>query len=411
MSTNGLRKHELKKALLSAYPSVMDLRKMLILLDVRLSEIAANGDLDDVAFSVVEHFYAEGRFADLERQAVDSNPRNEEILAYSAKYLISSTSQASYPTPLAFAAPGVRDALARFRENFEESRSHLTQLATYKEIHDLLHMLQVTYFNQIVSNLARFPDDDAACADLDEHAIGLESLIASLEATVRLHAFLRTVERAVADLKLVHAAVTQALAARSKPELQQAVKRLGSVLAVQPTLVNSKMLVAAQSLRFAELAKAVAAVRDHLQASAAQDVAEALASGAAELRDKAGYVDAMVNDHDRWQLLDIEVRRIATSVELRLDEFRDDWPRLRELTDELLEGSYEQWASDLRADMNAVEAALGGDDGRVIQRNFRRYRRRAAERFFRVDVNLKSLCDQLVVVGDTLKRTLETMRP
>jgi hypothetical protein len=58
------------------------------------------------------------------------------------------------------------------------------------------------------------------------------------------------------------------------------------------------------------------------------------------------------------------------------------------------------------ADAEKLDAALLAKDPTTIRHFFRRYRRQMGDRFYRVDIDLKRLCDDLRKVGEPLTAVL-----
>lgn len=55
----------------------------------------------------------------------------------------------------------------------------------------------------------------------------------------------------------------------------------------------------------------------------------------------------------------------------------------------------ESWAGAMIGDGERLELALGVGEAAKIKQLFRRFRRQASDRFYRVDVDLKRSCDEL----------------
>jgi hypothetical protein len=67
------------------------------------------------------------------------------------------------------------------------------------------------------------------------------------------------------------------------------------------------------------------------------------------------------------------------------------------------------WAQQLEKDSNNLESALNESNYSAAKNNYRRYRRSAGIRFFKVDVELKNLCSDLRRVGEPLDRVLRML--
>jgi hypothetical protein len=116
----------------------------------------------------------------------------------------------------------------------------------------------------------------------------------------------------------------------------------------------------------------------------------------------------LIEQHDNWQAADLELRRIEAGMAQFMDELDLSWPRLQSIIGPLC-ASGEPWTESLKADGGKLDQALAAQDPTGIRQYFRRYRRQAGERFYRVDLALKKLCDELRKVGDPLDLVLRTI--
>jgi hypothetical protein len=63
----------------------------------------------------------------------------------------------------------------------------------------------------------------------------------------------------------------------------------------------------------------------------------------------------------------------------------------------------------VRSEVEKLATALQDKNPATIQRSFQRYRRQMDNRFFRVDVDLKRLCDDLRKIGAPLNALLRAI--
>jgi hypothetical protein len=75
-------------------------------------------------------------------------------------------------------------------------------------------------------------------------------------------------------------------------------------------------------------------------------------------------------------------------------ELEMSWPDLKKKAAPLYSSSTDEWAKVFRADGERLDNAIAVKNLAMAKRHFQYYRRRAGERFHRVDVDLKRLCDE-----------------
>jgi hypothetical protein len=113
-------------------------------------------------------------------------------------------------------------------------------------------------------------------------------------------------------------------------------------------------------------------------------------------------LSALAEDHNQWQLIDCELRRIEAMMRIDTAELEMSWPGLKADTESLHRNNMEEWAWSFREASNQLDNAIAANNPTEIRERFRAYRRRANERFHKVDVNLKGLCEDLFEGGGAL---------
>jgi hypothetical protein len=117
-------------------------------------------------------------------------------------------------------------------------------------------------------------------------------------------------------------------------------------------------------------------------------------------------LSALVDDHDGWQVLDVELRRIEGSIDHDLIELEMSWPDVKPKAESLYIACPDEWASALKKEGDELNDALNSNNPAKVRRSFRSYQRRAADRFYRVDIELKTLCGSLRQIGTPLASVL-----
>jgi len=140
-----------------------------------------------------------------------------------------------------------------------------------------------------------------------------------------------------------------------------------------------------------------------------QDQVSQLDEGVKALSRLAGTLATLVGDHDRWQWVEQELRRIEGDLARSLDELENSWPHLKMQIEPLCNGNGESWAQALRSDGARLEVTLATQDEARIRHHFRSYRRQAERRFFRVDDALKRQCYELRQAGEPLAMVLRVL--
>jgi hypothetical protein len=317
------------------------------------------------------------------------------------------------------AAPGVQEEAVRFSADFQVACEQIDLLGDYKDIHDQLHSLQFHCYNCIVQETKRAPDDDLAWDALGDYELTFLDIVNHLRDISRADGAPARAARAtlpaqetawVQDLVQAHADLQSAIENADPKQLKRALRLMGRVLTIQPSQVNTRLNTTARALRLPALVQALGNIRDLLALPQLDpEQVRQFEVGVAALGDLNVSLSALVGSHDRWQSVDLELRRIETTLDQDLGELELSWPDLKAMAEPLYTGDSAAWAVALQGDAAKLEAALAAGDANRIKPAFRRYRRQAGERFYRVDVELKRTCDDLREIVGPLASVLRML--
>lgn len=302
------------------------------------------------------------------------------------------------------AAPEVRAAVIAFRTDFQAVCEQIDVVGNYKDLHDLLHKLEFQCYSGIVQEARRFPDDETALDILMDYELTLQQIVSDVR-EVAVRGTLDTHETLwIKDLERTTEELPGAIENLDTRQLKRAVWLIHRVLAIQPSRINTSLITAARALRLPALVKAMICVRDNLahceldpnKASHFKDGVEALANLERSLT-------VLVHSHNAWQGLDLELRRIEANLEFELEI---SWPGLKAMAESLYSSSIDKWALSFKKDSENLDSAIAAQNPAKVKQYFRSYRRRAGDRLYRVDVDLKRLCSNLRIVGEPLASVL-----
>jgi hypothetical protein len=323
-------------------------------------------------------------------------------------------------------APGVQEAAVRFRADFQVAREQIDLLGDYKDIHDQLHSLQFHCYNCIIQETKRSTDEDLAWDTLVDYELTFQDIVGRLrdigvqpepalptsQLTMPGYAVARTVLPTqetgwIQDLVEAHQNLHSAIENADVRQLKRSIRVINRVLTIQPSQVNARLNSTARTLRLPSLVQALGSIRDLLALpSLDSEKVHQFELGVAALADLNVTLSALVADHDQWQAIDLELRRIETSLDQDIGELELSWPDLKEMVDPLCIEPAAAWAAALQSDGAKLESAIAASDQNKIKQNFRRYRRQVSDRFYRVDVELKRTCDDLRTIVEPLASVL-----
>ena len=425
---NGAQLAAVQAALVSAFPTrgAAD-QFMRTAFTQNLNAFAGEvAGLNEVFLKVTEWARANGRIMLLVEKALEQVPGNPDLETVN-KHLCE-----GWPDPVVAAAAAVQDraeatrglvaleqlmqdaevreAVGDFQSDFKGAASQIEVLGLYKDLHDLLHTLQFQCYKGIAQEAKRFPEDESSREILADYELTLDTLVHRLE-DVSARATAANVELGwIQDLrdanKELNAALEQAI---SKP-LGRTIWLMDRVLAVQPSQINTRLNTAARALRLSDLVEALTLLRDKLTGVGLDPAKlKAFSDGIDALVALQQNLTALVTEHDRWQAVDLDLRRIQVNLRSDLLELELSWDRVKSMTDPLC-CSQEPWAADLRATSDALAKAIAAQDQTKERQTFQRLYAQAADRFYRVDTSLKRLCESLRMIAEPLNTLLRILK-
>jgi serine/threonine protein kinase len=305
--------------------------------------------------------------------------------------------------------PAVRGAAAGFKNTFQIAREQIGVLGKYKGLHDLLHTLHFHYYNPMVHEAKRFPEDDAR-SNLEDHELTLQGIIEGLRELADQEPFVADERPWIRDLARADDGLRKALVDSDPRGLMLANRLVGKVLSIQPSRINTRLNNAAKNLQLPNLVRALATIRDELKGpDLDSERLLQLEEGVNALDGLNRSLSVQISDHDRWQAVDNELRWVEALLDLDTVELEMAWPDLRSIAEPFFTGSGDDWSTKLRAAADRLDQAIAARDPVKIRARFRHLRRQAGDRFYRVDLALKNLCEELRTIGEPLALVLETI--
>ncbi|WP_420627389.1 hypothetical protein [Candidatus Leptofilum sp.] len=299
----------------------------------------------------------------------------------------------------------VRTAVVTFQTDFQAASQQIDQMNDYKQIHDLFQILE-TQYDLIYRDQKRLPDDDMAWEDIAGAETELNTRIGDLVTLSKSETFAGGDVRWATQLETVKDRMQTAVNDDDLEALNGGVSLLSRVLTRHPTRINAQLVAVANALRLDNLEQAITTISSSLaEADVAMDnMVEEVKSGKSALAGLDDRLKALVREHNAWQNIDDEVRRVKTAVSKnQLIELEDAWFDLQPMTQELIDSNPEAgWVVNLNKAMGNLEAAIEQQLNSKIRRLFMRYHTYVGHRFREVDLELLSLCTELQRVGEQI---------
>jgi hypothetical protein len=301
----------------------------------------------------------------------------------------------------------VRNAVIEFQTDFRVAHEQVNQLGDYKDLHDLLHRIQFSCYNGIVHAAAHFQSEETIDI-LTDHILTFENIIDELRLVAARPSMPKQELRWIGEAEQMKLDLRIAITSQDEKKLKNVIARLNRLLATHLARINTLLNHAARALRLPALWNALGRVCNDLTSlNLDPDNVKAFQSGVDALSKIESALSDLVDSHDRWQTLEVELRLIESLVEQDLDQLEMDWPNVKQKAEPLYMLFAYEWANALKQESNALDEALSNKNRVAVRRSFHKYQRRAINRFYQVDLELKALCGNLRQVGVPLAAVLE----
>ena len=306
--------------------------------------------------------------------------------------------------------PEARDSVVKFQVDFEAVCGQIEAIANYKLLHDLLHTLELQCYNLIIHEARRFPDDDEAVDSLMEHQMNLQDFLAQAQALAARETIAAREMSWLKELQQANSELEAAIEELDGRRLKRTIWLMNGILAIHPSQINTRLNAVAKQLRLPTLLSAMGLIWEQLQAAEVDgEKLGQFQTGMAMLSQLNTRLGALVIAHDVWQGVDLRLRLIETSLKTDTFELEMSWPDLQSQAQELFDPEMDAWTVAFQKTVEQLDGALASQNPTKVKSGFRRFRRKAGERFFQVDVTLKRLCEELREVGSPLATVLQML--
>src|SRR6185436_13332443 len=210
--------------------------------------------------------------------------------------------------------PEVHAKVATFEAVFSAATKQIELLGYYKDLHDLLHTLQFSCYNYLMTlirNAKLEPDDISIWDNVVEYERALERIITGLrkaaDESVTSRIALPWIQKLLVDLKQVFQAIDE----NNVEGIATAIKPIQRVLATEPSRINDRLAAAADALQLPMLIDALVGVRTSVDVTGVnRTTVNKFGDGVNAICDLKEKLNQLIENHNRWQEIDIVFRRI-----------------------------------------------------------------------------------------------------
>jgi hypothetical protein len=305
-------------------------------------------------------------------------------------------------------SPDISTVVIEFRTEFRSTHEQVELLTHYKDLHDQLHDLQFKCYNGIMDDARDFPADERAVDRMNNYVQDFKDIVKAMNKVATDPCMPVQEMEWIQDLNQMCTVCSRALESLDESPWKSILWNMNRILMNQPARINSLLNHTAQTLRLPELLKALAGVSSTIkELDLDSEKVAVFQSGLTALADLNKLLGLLVEDHHRWQMLEVEIRQAGNSIGNDLANFEISWVYVKSKADPLYMMLMEDWAMDLRKDSALVDEILKSNNSAKLNSKFRSYQRGISRHFYQVDKDLKSLCGELSKIGMPLTVILE----
>lgn len=301
------------------------------------------------------------------------------------------------------ARPDMHTAVVSFQTDFQAASNQIDLMNDFKLVHDLFQELENRYF-LIQNDERRLPADDMAWDSIAINEPELQGKISDLRAVTQRETFAKDDTRWITQLDKASESIRTSVEEFDLEELKKGTGLLYRVLNRTPSRINAQLVSTATALRLDALEQAMQTISTNLANSdlSLDNVVDEIQNGVAALGGLDNRLNALVREHNAWQEVDDELRRVEASLNQNADELDDAWFDLEPMLRALTANETDEWAVGLNDVVDKLTEALKEQAVVTVRRLFRRFQSQVRRRFRQVDLELLTLCQDLQRIGESL---------
>ena len=293
--------------------------------------------------------------------------------------------------------PNVRQFISQYQNLFKDTLQSLEMIRYYKLLHDLFQEMELRY-NLIAKNeRPRLDGETPNWSGIITTQSVLEVSINDLLHQAKKEKFAVQTSSWLPFLQTGLTTFKTAVAKEAIPELDTSLRYLYRALDRGLPRVNSYLVDAANALPFKPLIDAMNGIQAKIGSGFSHsEVDQQILNGIQGLEKLNIQLSDLVTQHNDWQRLDDELRRVDSLINLDLTELEKTWPDIQDMARVLFYQSSEFWATELKRSSERLAKSLEGESSQAMVTGFyNAYRLQVSRQFRFIDDQLLALCESL----------------
>lgn len=320
--------------------------------------------------------------------------------------------------------PDITDALVKTQEalkrdqdydylqrRFEAILEQISSLSDYKALHDGLHEIQYSYYQNIIGNTKIVLDDKYAKYDLLKYLRDYRRVVTDMQDAARRKKVESVEDQWIAQLDQAGNDLEEGINKSDKIQINSATQTINQVIGTQPTIVNRKLYFAVYAYNgsLPELTDVMNRVREKINAIAPQsETVKHFQKGIDSLKEMNAKLDALIKEHNTWQDVDNQLRILPDLLDAGVSVFNKRWQAQRARIEPFYTSKEEETSVLYKSSVllkgadDLLGSAIDENDPGGVRIAFENYCSQASDRFFYVDKSVMELCEKLSLIRKEL---------
>lgn len=314
--------------------------------------------------------------------------------------------------------PDITDALLRIQEElkrnpdydylkrrFEAILERISLLSDYKALHDGLHEIQYSYYQNIIASTKIVMDDKYAKYDLSKYLRDYRRVVTDMKDAAERKKVGLEEDQWIGQLEQAGNDLEEGIKKGNKAQMDSATQTINQVIGTQPTIVNRKLYAAVYAYKesLPEPTDVMKRVRERINAIAPEsEPVKHFQKGIDSLKEMNSNLGALIAEHNTWQDVDNQLRILPDLLEAGVSVFNKRWQSLRARIEPFYTGNDDKSSQRLIEADDLLGAAIVGNEPDEVRRAFENYCSEASDRFFYVDKSVLELCEKLRLIRNEL---------
>ena len=297
--------------------------------------------------------------------------------------------------------------LRRFTAILEQ----ISLLSDYKRLHDGLHEIQYSYYENIIRNTTIIMDDKYAKYDLNKYLGGYRREVLEMQEATRRKKVDPVEDQWVAQLDQAGNDLEEGIEKGNKSQMDSATQTISQVIGTQPTIINRKLYaaVSAYNGNIPELPEVMNRVRERFNAIAPPSETAKFERGISSLKELNTKLRVLIDEHNTWQGAETQLRALLDLLDdAGVSVVNKRWQKQRVSIEPFYTSNEDKSSVLYKSSVRLKEAdeqltaAIVENELEGVRKAFDNYCSQASERFFYVDKSVMELCERLSLIRKEL---------